>query len=62
MRLYCHSAHPEPGVGDRAERHLIQLWAAPQQPPVHPELTESDLTLRCSYKEDFDQSAAAWRQ
>ncbi|MFI6475336.1 hypothetical protein ACIBL5_34440 [Streptomyces sp. NPDC050516] len=62
MRLYCHSAHPEPGVGDRDERHLIQLWAAPQQPPVHPELTESDLTLRCSYKEDFDQSAAAWRQ
>jgi hypothetical protein len=62
MRLYCRTAHPEPGVGDRDERHLIQLWAAPQKPPVHPELTESDLTLRRSYKEDFDRSAAAWRQ
>ncbi|MFF4188573.1 hypothetical protein ACFYZ9_35775 [Streptomyces sp. NPDC001691] len=62
MRLYCRTTNPEPRVGDRDEHHLIQLWAAPQNPPVHPELTESDLTLRRSYQDDFDQSAATWRQ
>ncbi|MFJ4585660.1 hypothetical protein [Streptomyces echinatus] len=62
MRLYCHTATPECGVGDRGERHLIQLWAAPEEPPVHPELTESDLAQRRGYKEDFDQSATAWRE
>ncbi|MGW7822405.1 hypothetical protein ACWGLF_30825 [Streptomyces puniciscabiei] len=64
MRLYCHTPtpNPEPGVGDRGERHLIQLWVAPQQPPVHPQLTESDLTRRRAYKEDFDQGAGAWQQ
>ncbi|GAA3131432.1 hypothetical protein GCM10010521_16760 [Streptomyces rameus] len=62
MRLYCHTPDPEPGVGDRGERHLIQLWAAARQPPVHPRLTESHLTQRRAYKEDFDQSAAAWQQ
>ncbi|MFF3918355.1 hypothetical protein ACFYZB_33625 [Streptomyces sp. NPDC001852] len=58
MRLHCHT--PEPGVGDRGERHLMQLWAAPQQPPVHPRLTESELTQRRAYKEDFDQRPGAW--
>ncbi|MEV4441391.1 hypothetical protein AB0K09_20675 [Streptomyces sp. NPDC049577] len=62
MRLYCHTPDPEPGVGNRGERHLIQLWAAPQEPPVHPEPAPSDLALRHSYKEDFDQSTAAWPQ
>ncbi|MEV6839400.1 hypothetical protein AB0N17_33685 [Streptomyces sp. NPDC051133] len=63
MRLYCHTPAPElSGTGGRGERHLIQLWTAPEQPPVHPELTESDLTRRHAYKEDFDQGAAAWRQ
>ncbi|MFI2206697.1 hypothetical protein ACH47Z_39430 [Streptomyces sp. NPDC020192] len=40
----------------------MQLWAAPQQPPVHPQLTGSDLTRRRAYKEAFDQSADAWQQ
>ncbi|MEU0859404.1 hypothetical protein [Streptomyces griseofuscus] len=62
MRLYCHVDDHEPGVGDRGEHHLIQLWAAPEAPPVHPELTEADLTLRRSYTDDFEQSVAAWRQ
>ncbi|GAA3114703.1 hypothetical protein GCM10017687_29780 [Streptomyces echinatus] len=61
MRLYCRTATPEFGVGGRGERHLIQLWATPEEPPVHPELTESDLTQRRCYKEDFHRSAAAWR-
>ncbi|OIJ99216.1 hypothetical protein BIV25_09280 [Streptomyces sp. MUSC 14] len=51
MRLYCHTADPEPGIGDRGERHLIQLWAAPEEPPVHPQPTASDLVLRRSYEE-----------
>ncbi|MFI2206729.1 hypothetical protein ACH47Z_39615 [Streptomyces sp. NPDC020192] len=62
QRRYCHTPNPEPGIGDRGERHLSQLWAAPQQPPVHPQLTESDLTQRRAYKEDFDQSADTWQQ
>ncbi|RRQ72594.1 hypothetical protein CQW39_31140 [Streptomyces griseofuscus] len=62
MRLYGHVDDHEPGVGDRGEHHLIHLWAAPEAPPVHPELTEADRTPRRSYKNDFDQSVAAWRR
>ncbi|MCO8308848.1 hypothetical protein [Streptomyces sp. RKCA744] len=49
MRLYCHADDPEPGIGDRGERHLVQLWRAPQTPPVHPEITEEDRQARADY-------------
>lgn len=49
MRLYCHADDPEPGVGDHGERHLIQLWPAPETAPVHPEITEADRQQRAEY-------------
>ncbi|UXY24230.1 hypothetical protein N8I84_40330 [Streptomyces cynarae] len=49
MRLYCHTDDPEPGIGDHGECHLIQLWRAPQTPPVHPEITEADRQARAEY-------------
>jgi len=39
MRLYRRVDHYEPGLGDRGERHLVQLWPARPSPPVHAELT-----------------------
>ncbi|WP_331743196.1 hypothetical protein OG762_47300 (plasmid) [Streptomyces sp. NBC_01136] len=52
MRLYCHAADPEPGIGDHGERHLVQLWRAPDMPPVHPEITEADRQARADYAAD----------
>ncbi|MFE4970389.1 hypothetical protein [Streptomyces sp. NPDC056660] len=52
MRLYCHADDPEPGIGDRGERHLVQLWPAPQTPPVHPDITEEDRQARAEYAAD----------
>lgn len=49
MRLYCHADDPEPGIGDHGERHLIQLWPAPQTAPLHPEITEDDRQQRAEY-------------
>ncbi|MDG5804674.1 hypothetical protein P9869_18775 [Streptomyces ossamyceticus] len=49
MRLYCHTDDPEPGIGDHGERHLVQLWSAPEAPPVHPDLTEEDRRARAEY-------------
>lgn len=49
LRLYCHADDPEPGIGDHGERHLVQLWAAPESPPVHPEITEEDRQARAEY-------------
>ncbi|MEV0502552.1 hypothetical protein AB0I84_33835 [Streptomyces spectabilis] len=50
MRLYCHADHPDPGVGDHTERHLIQLWRAPATDPVHPALTADDRQARADYR------------
>lgn len=33
VRLYGRADSNEPGIGDRGERHLIQLWPATEQPP-----------------------------
>ncbi|MER7181544.1 hypothetical protein ABT404_19015 [Streptomyces hyaluromycini] len=52
MRLYCHADDPEPGIGDHGERHLVQLWPAPQTPPVHPDITEEDRQARAEYAAD----------
>ncbi|MCQ9178660.1 hypothetical protein KMT30_06370 [Streptomyces sp. IBSBF 2953] len=52
MRLYCHADDPEPGIGDHGERHLVQLWPAPNTPPVHPEITEADRQARAEYAAD----------
>ncbi|MEW2121482.1 hypothetical protein AB0945_41375 [Streptomyces sp. NPDC005474] len=52
MRLYCHAADPEPGIGDHGERHLVQFWPAPQTPPVHPDITEADRQARAEYAAD----------
>ncbi|MFF4509299.1 hypothetical protein [Streptomyces sp. NPDC001401] len=49
MRLYCHTDDPEPGIGDHGERHLIQLWHAPESDPVHPQITEADRQQRAEY-------------
>ncbi|MFJ9909817.1 hypothetical protein ACIRVK_44750 [Streptomyces sp. NPDC101152] len=49
MRLYCHTDDPEPGIGDHGERHLIQLWPAPETAPLHPEITEADRQQRAEY-------------
>ncbi|UUU33751.1 hypothetical protein JIX56_30055 [Streptomyces sp. CA-210063] len=53
MRLYCHADDPEPGIGDHGERHLIQLWPAPETPPIHPEITEEDRRARAEYAADM---------
>ncbi|MGW3118511.1 hypothetical protein ACWDBW_15470 [Streptomyces sp. NPDC001107] len=52
MRLYCHTDDPEPGIGDHGERHLIQLWPAPEAPPLHLEITEADRQQRADYAAD----------
>ncbi|GAA1042338.1 hypothetical protein GCM10009566_43650 [Streptomyces murinus] len=52
MRLYCRVDDFEPGIGDRGERHLIQLWPAPQTPPVHPDISEADRQARADYAAD----------
>ncbi|MEV6946835.1 hypothetical protein AB0N07_33685 [Streptomyces sp. NPDC051172] len=52
MRLYCHADDPEPGIGDHGERHLVQLWPAPETPPVHPDITEEDRQARADYAAD----------
>ncbi|AGS73919.1 hypothetical protein [Streptomyces collinus] len=52
MRLYCHVDDPEPGIGDHGERHLVQLWPAPQMPPVHPDISETDRQARADYAAD----------
>ncbi|MFJ5035681.1 hypothetical protein ACIQB5_48590 [Streptomyces sp. NPDC088560] len=49
MRLYCHAADHEPGIGDRGERHLIQLWPAPAAGQLHPPLSEQDRQARTEY-------------
>ncbi|MGW2651642.1 hypothetical protein ACWC2T_43925 [Streptomyces sp. NPDC001393] len=49
MRLYCHAEDYEPGIGDRGERHLIQLWPAPPTHPVHPPVSEKDQQARTEY-------------
>lgn len=51
IRLHCHVDHHEPGLGDRGEHHLLQLWRAPQTPPIHPPLTAADLEARAAYAE-----------
>ncbi|CAO5184562.1 conserved hypothetical protein [Frankia sp. AiPs1] len=51
LRLHCHVDHHEPGLGDRGERHLIQLWHAEQTPPIHPPLSAADLEARAAYAE-----------
>jgi hypothetical protein len=53
MRLYCHTDDPEPGIGDHGERHLVQLWRAPDTPPVHPEISEADRQARVDYAADM---------
>ncbi|MEU1600562.1 hypothetical protein ABZ468_49460 [Streptomyces sp. NPDC005708] len=53
MRLYCHADDPEPGIGDHGERHLVQLWPAPQTPPLHPDITEEDRQARAEYAADM---------
>ncbi|MEU2860329.1 hypothetical protein ABZ672_18540 [Streptomyces mirabilis] len=53
MRLYCHEDDPEPGIGDHGERHLVQLWRAPQTPPVHPDITDADRRARADYAADM---------
>ncbi|MDX3025635.1 hypothetical protein [Streptomyces acidiscabies] len=52
MRLYCHADDPVPGIGDRGERHLIQLWPAPEAPLVHPDTTDTDRQARTRYTAD----------
>ncbi|MFG2951924.1 hypothetical protein [Streptomyces adustus] len=52
MRLYCHADDPEPGIGDHGERHLVQLWPAPETPPLHPDITEEDRQARAEYAAD----------
>ncbi|WP_043687301.1 hypothetical protein [Streptomyces xylophagus] len=54
MRLYCHADDPEPGLGDHGERHLIQLWPAPETAPLHPEITEADRQQRAEYAQAMD--------
>ncbi|MER6739075.1 hypothetical protein [Streptomyces puniciscabiei] len=49
MRLYSHADDPEPGIGDHGERHLVQLWRAPQAPGLHPEITDADRQARAEY-------------
>ncbi|MFG3207853.1 hypothetical protein [Streptomyces sp. NPDC048192] len=49
MRLYCHADDYEPGIGDRGERHLIQLWPAPATDPLHPPISEQDRQARTEY-------------
>ncbi|MCC5481053.1 hypothetical protein [Streptomyces barringtoniae] len=49
MRLYSHADDPEPGIGDHGERHLVQLWRAPQAPSLHPEITDADRQARAEY-------------
>ncbi|GAA2321766.1 hypothetical protein Scani_00570 [Streptomyces caniferus] len=49
LRLHCHTDNREPGLGDRGERHLLQLWPAPQSPPEHPPLTEAHQRDRADY-------------
>jgi hypothetical protein len=53
MRLYCHADDPEPGIGDHGERHLVQLWPAPQTPPTHPDITDEDRQARAEYAADM---------
>ncbi|WP_435642246.1 hypothetical protein ACR9VJ_00165 [Streptomyces sp. H49] len=53
MRLYCHADDPEPGTGDHGERHLVQLWPAPQTPPVHSDISEEDRQARAEYAADM---------
>ncbi|MEU2307905.1 hypothetical protein [Streptomyces misionensis] len=53
MRLYCHADDPAPGTGDHGERHLVQLWPAPQTPPVHPDISEADRQARAEYAADM---------
>ncbi|MER6548343.1 hypothetical protein [Streptomyces sp. NPDC001250] len=53
MRLYCHADDPNPGIGDRGERHLIQLWHAPDTDPVHPPLSDEDQRARAQYTADM---------
>ncbi|MGW7825219.1 hypothetical protein ACWGLF_46280 [Streptomyces puniciscabiei] len=36
-------------AGDHGERHLVQLWRAPQAPGVHPEITDADRQARAEY-------------
>ena len=52
MRLYCQADDPEPGIGGHGERHLVQLWRAPQAPPLHPEISEEDRQARAEYAAD----------
>ncbi|MEV5989395.1 hypothetical protein AB0L85_31255 [Streptomyces sp. NPDC052051] len=52
MRLRCHADNPDPGIGDHGERHLIQLWRAPQEPPVHPDITDADHQAQADYATD----------
>ncbi|WP_067136810.1 hypothetical protein [Streptomyces yokosukanensis] len=49
MRMYCHADDYEPGIGDRGERHLIQLWPAPPADPVHPPISNEDRQARTEY-------------
>ncbi|MER6565158.1 hypothetical protein ABT288_02930 [Streptomyces sp. NPDC001093] len=37
------------GIGDRGERHLIQLWPAQPTDPVHPPISDEDLQARTEY-------------
>ncbi|MEU6775139.1 hypothetical protein [Streptomyces sp. NPDC046759] len=53
MRLYCHVDNPQPGIGDHGERHLIQLWSAPQTLPVHPDISAADRWARVEYAADM---------
>ncbi|MEU1661002.1 hypothetical protein ABZ527_33605 [Streptomyces griseofuscus] len=53
MRLYCHVDDLEPGIGDHGERHLIQLWPAPQAPAVHPDISDADRQARAAYAADI---------
>ncbi|MGW0210863.1 hypothetical protein ACWDZ8_35540 [Streptomyces sp. NPDC003233] len=47
--MYCHADDHEPGIGDRGERHLIQLWPAQPTDPVHPPISDEDLQARTEY-------------
>ncbi|WP_244189043.1 hypothetical protein [Streptomyces yokosukanensis] len=49
MRMYCSADDCEPGIGDRGERHLIQLWLAPPTDPVHPPISDEDRQARTEY-------------
>ncbi|MEV5719085.1 hypothetical protein AB0L41_34800 [Amycolatopsis mediterranei] len=51
LRLHCRAEHSEPGLGDRGERHLVQLWPAPPTPPVHPPLAAADIRARATYED-----------